>query len=129
MPPDVVLLGTGWWPRALLRAQMIEEGLEVLATDTWTMMRCYLRPGSKPRLAIVDLQGLPQPDHVLADLTVLMKPSRVMVLMALGTVPRARVEHFGFRIVQRPIRIAEVVATAERAIREESTPLRHPTRS
>ena len=58
-PPDIVLLATEWQPRALLRAQLIEEGFEVLATDTWTTMRRYLRPGSKPLLAIVDLQGLP----------------------------------------------------------------------
>ena len=86
MPTDILLLAVEWRPRALLRAQLIEQGFEVLATDTWTMMRRHLGPGSIPWLAIVDLQGLPQPDHVLADLTIVMKPSRVLVLTALGTV-------------------------------------------
>jgi hypothetical protein len=121
MPPDIVLLGVEWQPRALLRAQLIEEGFEVLATDTWLAMRQSLRPGSQPWLAIVDLQGLPRPDRVLADLKTLMKPTRVLVLAALGAVPREQIEPFGFRMVHRPIQIAEVVATAARAIREEKT--------
>ena len=36
---DIVLLGAERQTRALLRAQLIEEGLDVLATDTWPMMR------------------------------------------------------------------------------------------
>jgi hypothetical protein len=34
-PPDIVLLAGDWQPRALIRAQLIEEGLEVVATNTW----------------------------------------------------------------------------------------------
>jgi hypothetical protein len=81
--PDIVLLGAEWQPRALIRAQLIEEGFDVVATNTWPMMRRHLRPGSKPRLAIVDLKGLPNPDDVLNDVRVLMKPSRVLVLTAI----------------------------------------------
>ena len=58
-PADIVLLATEWQPRALLRAQLIEEGFEVLATDTWTTMRRYLRPGSKPLLASSICRGSP----------------------------------------------------------------------
>src|ERR671937_1114216 len=76
---DVVLLAVEWQPRALIRAQLIEQGLDVIATDTWSKMRRQLRPGTKPRLAIVDLKGLPDPLSVLRDLRVLMKPDRVLV--------------------------------------------------
>ena len=117
--PDVVLLAAEWQPRALLRAQLIEEGFDVLATDTWTAMRRCLRPGSKPALAIVDLQGLPEPDRVLNDLKVLMKPHRVLVLTALGTVAPNQIHALGFRVVSRPIPIAGVVAAAASAIKEE----------
>src|SRR5712691_12420636 len=117
--PDVVLLTAEWQPRALLRAQLIEEGFDVLATDTWTTMRRCLRPGSKPALVIVDLQGLPEPDRVLNDLKVLMKPHLVLVLTALGTVAPSQIHALGFRVVGRPIPIASVVAAAARAIREE----------
>src|SRR5262245_66564429 len=81
-PPDIVFLAPEWQPRALIRAQLIEEGFEVVATRSWPMMRRHLRPGSKPRLAIVDLKDLADPRSVLRDLAVLMKPDRVLVLSA-----------------------------------------------
>jgi hypothetical protein len=111
-PPDIVLLSADWHTRAPLRAQLIEDGFEVLATDTWPMMREHLRPGSKPRMAIVDLQGLENPEEVLDALRVLMKPDRVFVLSALGSVPPERAEHTGFRVLRRPVSIEEVVRAA-----------------
>ena len=115
-PPDIILLATEWQPRALLRAQLIEEGLEVLATDSWAMMRRWLRPGAKPSLAIVDLQGLPEPERVLNDLRMLMRPSRVLVLTSIGTVTPHTIEALGFKVARRPIRIGRVVATVTRAL-------------
>jgi hypothetical protein len=117
MIPDVVLLGTEWRPRALIRAQLIEEGFDVVATDTWPTMRGSLRPGPKPRLAIVDLKGLPNPLEVLNDLRVLMKPKQVLVLTAIGTVRREEIERLGFRVLARPIVIKDVVAEAALVIR------------
>ena len=114
---DVVLLATEWGPRTLLRAQLIEEGLDVRAVDAWPDMRRYMRPGELPHLAIVDLQGLPDPDRVLADLHVLMPPGHVLVLTALGTVTADRVKRLGFRVMNRPFEVSGVVATALEAIR------------
>jgi ActR/RegA family two-component response regulator len=111
--PDIVLLSVDWHTRAPLRAQLIEEGFEVLATDTWPMMREMLRPGAKPRLAIVDLQGLPNPREVLDGLRVLMKPDRVLVLTALGSVAAGEIEPAGFRALRRPTSIDDVVRAAK----------------
>ena len=108
-PPDVVLLSVDWRTRAPLRAQLIEDGFDVLATDTWPMMRKHLRPGAKPRLAIVDLQGLENPTEVLGGLSVLMKHDRVLVLTALGSVTPEQAEHTGFLVLRRPVSIEEVV--------------------
>jgi hypothetical protein len=116
-PPDVVLLAADWQARALIRAQLIEEAFEVVGTDTWAMMRPHLRPGMKPRLVIVDLKGLPEPAGVLNDLRVLMKPERVLVLMAVGTMSMASVRRLGFHAVSRPITIEEVVRAAGDALR------------
>jgi ActR/RegA family two-component response regulator len=112
--PDVVLLGAEWKGRALIRAQLIEEGFEVVATDTWSMMRRHLRPGRKPRVAIVDLKGLDKPEQVLRDLAVLMKPERVLVLTAAATIPPAVVSRLGFRVLRRPVTIASILV----AVRE-----------
>jgi DNA-binding NtrC family response regulator len=119
--PDVVLLATEWRPRALLRAQLIEEGFEVLATDTWKMTRRFLRPGSKPRVVIVDLQGLVEPGQVLEDLRKLMPPDRVIVLTAMGTVAAPKIRALGFQVVKRPIRLGSLVAAAARALGKART--------
>src|SRR5919198_4948518 len=114
--PDIVLLASEWQPRALLRAQLIEEGFEVVATNSWAAMRRHLRPGSKPQLAIIDLKGLPHADDVLRDVRVLMKPDRVLVLTAMGTIAAEEVAALGFRSVSRPIALGDVVRHAAAAI-------------
>src|SRR5689334_20036100 len=65
--PDVVLLSADQRARAPLRAQLIEDGFEVIATDTWALARRHLRPGSTPRLAVIDLGGLDNPARVVAE--------------------------------------------------------------
>ena len=114
--PDVVLLAAEWRPRALLRAQLIEEGMNVVATDTWNEMRRLLRPAMRPSLAVVDLLGLPSPHQVLDDLAVIMKPNRVIVLTAIGTVSPADIEARGFQVVRRPIPISNIADAIVRAV-------------
>jgi hypothetical protein len=114
--PDVVLLGAEWKTRALIRAQLIEEGFEVVATDTWPMMRRHLRPGLKPRLAVVDLKDLDEPERVLRDLAVLMKPERVLVLAATATVSASEVSRLGFHVLRRPLTVATIVAEVTRTL-------------
>src|SRR5262245_48758680 len=112
--PDIVLLAPEWQPRALIRAQLIEEGFDVVATDTWPMMRRHLRPGRKPRLAIVDLKDLEKPEDVLRDLAVLVKPERVLVVGATATVPLSELSRLGFHVVRRPVTIAAIVRAVRR---------------
>jgi hypothetical protein len=116
-PPDVVLLGAEWKARALIRAQLIEEGFDVVATNTWSMMRRHLRAGGKPRLAVVDLKGLDKPDQVLRDLEMLMKPERVLVLAAAATVPLSAISSLGFHVIGRPFTIAAVVRAVTKGLR------------
>jgi hypothetical protein len=118
-PPDIVLLGAEWPTRALLRAQLIEEGYEVVATDAWPIPRQFLRPGMKPRLVIVDLQGLPEPHIVLDELAVLIKPEHVLVVTALGTLAADDIRDRGFHLVSRPASIGDIVTAARRIVRPE----------
>jgi hypothetical protein len=111
-----VLLAAEWQPRVLIRAQLIEEGFEVVATDTWPMMRRHLRPGLKPRIAIIDLKGLTDAERVLNDVRVLMNPDRVLVLTALEAAPAADAKGLGFRVLSRPVAIEDVVRAAADAI-------------
>jgi hypothetical protein len=100
----------------MIRAQLIEEGIAVVATDTWPHLRRHLRAGSKPGLVIIDLKGLQNPAAVLKDLRVLMKPDRVLVLTAIGTVAAAEIERQGFRQLARPVVIKEIVDTVAHMI-------------
>jgi hypothetical protein len=119
-PPDVVLLAPEWQPRACIRAQLIEEGFSVIASDTWPMMRRHLRPRVKPRVALVDLKGLPNPARVLQELHALMRCERVLVLTAMGTVSPTDVERLGFQALSRPVDIEAVVRAASRLMQSSS---------
>lgn len=112
--PDVVLLVVEWKFRALLRAQLIEEGFAVIATDTWSVTRRCLRPGFQPRSVIVDLKGLPDPETVLNELKLLIQPDQVLALGAVGTLTAEQVQHLGFQFLARPTTIGAIVAAAKR---------------
>ena len=114
--PDIVLLGAVWRTRALIRAQLIEEGYDVLATDSWSVVRHSVRAGSKPSLVIVDLVDLEHSMDVLCELRELMQPDRVLVLAGLGTVAPAEIARLGFRVLSRPVAIRDIVAAAAQAI-------------
>jgi DNA-binding response OmpR family regulator len=115
--PHVVLLGAEWRARALLRAQLIEEGYEVAAFDVWSAAKRYLQSGFDPRIAIVDLRTLPDPRRVLAELGALITPDRVLVVTALGTLSSDEIRRQGFCAIARPVSVAEVLAAASRLLR------------
>ena len=117
--PDIVLLAPDWRSRALLRAQLIEEGLAVVATHSWPQMRPLLRPHLRPLVAFVDLRGLPHPKEVLDDLTAVMKPHRAVVLTAIGTVDASDLRARGLCVVSRPTPIGRIVAALKNAVEGE----------
>ena len=93
-PPDVMVLGTTWPERALLRAQLIEEGHEVVAVDTWPIPRLYRRPGMKPRVLLIDLRELPKPRETLDEVRFVLPPERVLVVTALGSLTSQEVQNW-----------------------------------
>src|SRR4029450_1330203 len=113
---DIVLIGAPWQSRALLRAQLIEEGFEVLATDAWPTARGWLLSGIEPWLVIVDLREVANAKTVLSELHTLLEPDRVLVLSGAATVPPTKLQQFGFEVVARPIAIDAIVATASRLV-------------
>ena len=108
-----MLLAPEWPERALLRAQLIEEGYDVVAVDAWPIPRLYRRPGMKPRVLLIDLHGLPHPRATLDEVQLVMPPERVLVLTALGTLTGDDVRHFGFSVIERPVTIGSFLAPTE----------------
>lgn len=119
--PDVLLLASAWPERALLRAQLIEEGYEVVAVEAWPLPKLYRVPGMEPRLLLVDLQGLSRPRETLAELWQVGGPTRVLVVTALGTVTADEARALGFDTIQRPATIGQIV-TAVAALLGRASP-------
>jgi hypothetical protein len=123
--PDILLLIADWQPRALIRAQLLEEGYDVLAVDAWPDARAYLlSPADKPILTIVDLKALDNAEAVLNDVGKLVDRGKVLVLTALGTMTPPQVERLGFHALARPIAVRDVASTAARILRGGRS--RHP---
>ncbi|HEY3092356.1 MAG TPA: hypothetical protein VGJ52_04635 [Vicinamibacterales bacterium] len=119
--PDIVLLGPEWPERALLRAQLLEDGYDVVATDAWPIPRQFLRPGMKPRVLIIDLRGLPAPHEALDEVRGVMPPERVVVVTAMGTMSADEIRRLGFHVVTRPATMRDVVAAAASLLSLSST--------
>lgn len=114
---DVLLIAPEWPERALLRAQLIDEGFEVAAVDAWPIPSEYARPPLKPRVVVIDLRGLPHPDYALSGLAVLFPPSSVLVLTALGTQPTEDITRLGFQLLPRPVSVGTIVARIRELLR------------
>ena len=120
-PPEVILLGAEWRERALLRAQLIEEGLEVVAVDEWPIPRLYRRPGMKPRVLLINLRGLPNPREILDEVRFVIPPDRVLVVTALGALTADEVRRLGFTAIQRPTTIGQIVAATVFLLADKSS--------
>ena len=120
-PPDVLLLAPEWPERALLRAELIEGGYDVVGIDTWPIPTVYRQADMKPRVVIVDVQGLPDPRTVLEELRFIMPPHRVLIITALGTLGIDEIRQIGYHVVARPTRIRDVVAAAAGLLRASAS--------
>ena len=112
-PPDVMLLCPEWPERALLRAQLIEEGHDVVAIDAWPPPRPYRRPEMKPRVMLIDLHGLPSPGVTLDEVRFVLPAERVLVVTALGSLTGDEVRRLGFNVVDRPATIGQIVSATK----------------
>jgi hypothetical protein len=123
-PPDILLLSSEWPERALLRAELIETGFNVVAIDAWPIPHLYRQPGAKPRVVIVDLRGLPEPRSVLEELRLVIPPDRVIVITALGTLAPDTIRQLGHHVVRRPTNVSDVVDAAASLLHASSHQLR-----
>lgn len=66
---EILLIAAEWQLRALVRAQLLEEGYEVMALPSIEIGLAYLvRSNQMPRLAIVDVQRLKPEAQQISDL-------------------------------------------------------------
>jgi hypothetical protein len=111
------------WPRALLRAELIERGYDVVGTpDLATAL--LVRPVEKDRgpvgVIVIDQDVMVEPQNRLFDLLAFRHRNPRLVLLAraqLETPPGA-----WDRIVRRPALIGEIASAVEQALNTAEQP-------
>jgi len=102
MNADVLLIGADWRLRALLRAQLIEEGFDVVALGSWDEAELLLRKRAvSARATVFDLEGEPNPQAALSTLARLVPPPTSVVLTSSAALP-PRHPAIGIRPRDRP---------------------------
>lgn len=110
MAQELVIVAKEWKPRALTRAQLLEEGFEATALDRLEDAISYIKSKlKKPRLLIYENSG------ELLDQTALDKLRRVRqlgteVLLCVGAADRERFDREEFKhFMVRPYSIGELL--------------------
>lgn len=107
----LLLIAADWQFRALVRAQLIEAGYEVMAFPRLDVALLYLmRGGAPPWLTIVDLPGLDANVSTLVDLRRLT--GQVPLLLCGGILDRAVIDAEELqpaRVLMRPFSVGDVV--------------------
>ena len=114
MDEQVLLAGGEWRPRALVLAQLEEEGYDVTAVETWDEAELLLRKKAvRPAVLIFDLDGESHPEAALTTASKLMDPRRIVILTLAGGLTADAVRAHGFlHVLSRPYSVKDVVGLA-----------------
>lgn len=108
LSPDVLLIINDRRLRSLTLAQLSEEGYEVSAVPRLRHGLALLQSGTRPRVIVLDLVKMEEPDRVVASLSA---KAGVPILTAVGAVERERAERLGLTIVlNRPFTIGQLAS-------------------
>ncbi len=117
---EILLIAADWQLRALVRAQLLEEGLEVRAWPSLEpALADLIRSGGQPRLSIVELQGSEGEGRLLADLWRLA--GGAPLILCSGAIGRATLRQEGLPPVEavllRPFRVRDLVKQVRKVVR------------
>jgi DNA-binding response OmpR family regulator len=109
---DVLVVGAEWPTRALLRAQLLEDGFNTLAADAWPPPREFLAGVTRPRLVVVDLRGLTDPQTVVREARLWVGAEHVLVIASMATLSPDVLRQSGVHVIERPASIRHIVSRA-----------------
>jgi DNA-binding response OmpR family regulator len=113
----VLLVAADWKLRALLRAELIEAGLDVLAVETWADAEALLLAHGLPRLLVLAVEEDRNPRAILEAARVLVPPSRTLVLTAASVLTVEDIRSLGFvNAISRPYRLGDIVERVRGAL-------------
>jgi DNA-binding NtrC family response regulator len=115
---QVVLIGRDWQFRALLRAQLLEEGLEVEAYESVTTAWLTLEGGERlPSLLVVDLSASEGPSHDAEQLAAWAPRIPIWIIAGRSLITEKQLAGKGFELVLfRPVDIGELVEQIKRRV-------------
>jgi hypothetical protein len=128
-PPRILLVMPEHWPRALLRAELIERGFDVVGAPDLSaaLLARPVEKGRGPvRFILIDQGALVEPHSRLLDLLLSRHRNPRLVLLAnsqLETPPGA-----WDQIVHKPALIGQIASAVEQAVsaaEEQQRPQRH----
>jgi DNA-binding response OmpR family regulator len=106
---QVVLVAKEWNTRALLRAQLLEEGVEVEAYESLEEAFQSLLP-SLPALFLIDLTASNDPDGDLHNLASKVTRVPTWIIASRSSLVGTDLEERGFdRVFFRPVDVGELV--------------------
>lgn len=115
---QVLLAGKDWKARALLRAQLIEEGLEVEAHETVSAALESLAGSSLlPALLVADLFASDDPSAELDQLASWTNQIPIWIIASRSLVVEKGLQGHGFEVIlYRPVDVGELVEQIKRRL-------------
>lgn len=117
---QIVVVGKAWKPRALVRAQLLEEGYDVVAIEEIDELLTYLNKRiSKPSLIVVDTSEFNLHEDSVEKLRALSETSKI--LLCVGAYDKANVDLTGFKyLLVRPFFIGELIEKVKEITEEQA---------
>lgn len=108
---QILIAGKDWTARALLRAQLIEEGFDVEAyEDAQEVVQRLWGSTDVPSLLIVDLFGSTKPSEDIATLSHWAKLLPIWILVGRNAPAAGTLEGRGFeRVLSRPLDLGKLL--------------------
>jgi DNA-binding response OmpR family regulator len=115
---QILLAGKDWQARALLRAQLIEEGFEVEAHETIREALAALESGSRPPdLFIADVSQSDEPSTDVETLAGRSRQVPIWIIASRAFIIEKGLRGHGFEMtLLRPVDVAELVEQIKRRL-------------
>ena len=119
--PCVLLIGKDWSTRALLRAELLEEGLDVVAVeDTGEAEMAVEEAGGLPSLIIADLSSSDDPKADADSLAPFARQVPIWVIAARTVTLPKDLKDRGFEMVLlKPLDAGELVEQIKRRLKKQ----------
>lgn len=118
MMSSILLIGKDWQARALLRAQMLEEGFDVEAHES--LAQAFERLDSSeilPALVVADVSASDDPEADIDQLAARSGQLPVWIIAAPSLIRRQALKGRGFEMILfRPVDLGELVEQIKRRL-------------